>query len=906
MEEEVKMKTPESKKPKEKTPKVKAEKPAKKSKYPEGYIGRPKPMKMKKFEFHKPTLKHYIGFGILAVIIALLVWLVIALVNVGKLSDVFIKAYEFDTDTAEDTYILENDKLLMEFDVGTTQFSITQKDTGHVWYSNPQDLNSDPIALQKEKNNMMSTLLVKYSTENGVNNIYDSYTYSIKRNFFETEQKGNEITVKYTVSQMEREFKYPLAIYESEMDEYLEQMSSADQNVITRRCYRLVDIDKLKASDNEAELLRKYPDLNEDNLYLIFDPLNGYLKEQCEDIFTKIGYTDEDYMRHRELYKEKNEKVEPAFNITVHYRLEGDSFIVEIPYDDILYKRAYPIVQLSVLPYFGAAGTEDEGFLFVPEGGGSLIDFNNGKTRQNGYYADVYGWDYASDRSAVIKETRVAYPVFGEALGDSSFISIIENGAEYAGITAEISGKLASYNYVRADYKMIHGEQFEVSTRNTSAQYSYEPNLPQGEKIKQVYKFVNSPSYVDMAIAYRNYLFPNQKKTDNKTMPIAIEIVGAVDKVQQVAGLPKTMPYKLTSYSDAAQIINTIDSDLGIKNSSIKLSGFFNGGIKQKMLKNFNWINGLGGASGLNKMMKSVADSSATLYLDGTMQFAYKTSSTAGFNRYRDPARFASDEVCKLQEYSPVWYGKLDSVDSYFLLRPSNIARASDVFIKNAEKYGFAGISYRDNGYQLSADYNDNRLVSRAKAREMQQEKMQIAKDDGLGIMINAGNDYALKYADFITNMTLHGNSYAILDRKIPFYQIALHGYKNYAGSAVNLGYEIDQIILESAETGAALYFVFMEEPERILQETNYTEYYAACFDSWKTQLKEIYSRYDSELRPIANSLVSGHEYLDDSVTCTTFDNNYNVYVNFGYVDYTTDSGIVIPARDYKVTKGGR
>ena len=543
--------------------------------------------------------------------------------------------------------------------------------------------------------------------------------------------------------------------------------------------------------------------------------------------------------------------------------------------------------------------------MFVPEGGGSLINFNNGKTRQNGYFADVYGWDWASDRSAVIKETRVAYPVFGESEGDSSYISIIENGAEYAGITAEISGKLASYNYVRADYKMIHGEQFEVSSRNTSAQYSYEANLPEGEKIRQLYKFVGSPSYVDMAVAYRNYLFGNDKRTQNKTMPIAVEIVGAVDKVQQVAGLPKTMPYKLTSYTEAGEIIKSIDSDLGIKNSSIKLSGFFNGGIRQKMLNNFKWIGSLGGASGIKRMMEQVSDTSAKLYLDGTMQFAYRPTQTAGFNRYRDPARFANDEVCKLQEYSPIWYGKLDSLDSYFLLRPSNIAHASDVLIKNAKKYGFDAISYRDNGYQLSADYNDSRVVSRAAAREQQQEKMQLANDEGLGIMINAGNNYALKYVDFITNMTQHGNSYAIIDRQVPFYQIALHGYKNYAGSAVNLGYEINQAILESAETGAGLYFVFMNEPEKILQETNYTEYYAACYDTWKDRLKDIYGRYNSELNPVANSLISDHEYLEDAVTCTTFDNGYSVLVNFGYVDYTTDAGTVVPARDYKVIKGG-
>lgn len=893
----------EVKEKKVKEPKTPKAKKAKKN-MPEGYIGRPKPMKTKKFEFNKPTAKFYVGLGIFLLFAGFITYIVIRLVNVSKVTDAFIKAYSFEADKVPETYKLENDKLEFVMDTKTTQFTVLQKDTGHVWYSNPPELQSDPIALTKEKNNMMSTMLVKYSTENGVDNVYDTYTYSIKRDFFEVNKEKDTIQVKYTASTMEREYKYPLAIYAEDMDEYLEQLSQSDQNVITRRCYREVDIERLKASDNKEELLRKYPGLEEDNIYLIFDPLNTYLKEQCEAIFAKINYSDEDYLKHRELYQEKSEKSEPAFNITVNYKLDGNKLIVDVPYDDILYKHAYPLIQLSILPYFGAAGTNDEGFIFVPEGGGSIINFNNGKTKQNGYYADVYGWDWATDRKAVIKETRVAYPVFGESFGDSSYISIIENGSEYAGITAEISGKLGSYNYVRADYKMIHGEQFEVSQRNTSAQYSYEAHLPTGERITQVYAFVNSPSYVDMASEYRNYLFAKEKRIKNSETPLAVEIVGAVDKVQQVLGMPKTKPYKLTSYSEASQIIKEID-DLGIKNTSIKLSGFINGGIRQKMLKKFKLIKALGGKSGFNKMINQTKDTTSKLYLDASTQFAYRSKLSDGFFRYRDPARFASDEICQLREYSPVWYGKLDSMDPYFLLRPSNIDRAASVLAEKAMAYNLDGISYRENGYQLSGDYNDSedKTVSRATASSQQVERMKEAKANGLGIMINGGNAYAVKQADFITNLSLHGNSYAIIDRHIPFYEIALHGYKNYAGSAVNLGYENDQIILESAESGAGLYFVFMNESEKALQETNYSEYYAACFDSWKDKLDDIYTRYNKEIGPVMNSLIVGHEFITDDVTVTSYDNGYNVYVNFGYVDYTTDTGVRIPAREYKVQK---
>lgn len=875
----------------------------KKSKMPEGYIGRPKPMKTKSFQFHKPTVGNWIAIGIALALIGFITYIVIRLIDVENVKEIPIEFYVNESEN-ESPYVLENSNLRFELDPNTTNFKILQKDTGHVWSSSPDNVDNDTIAMAKEKNYMKSALLIKYSTENGVQNIYDTKSYSVDKKFYTIEKSGDSVTVNYTVGQIEREYKYPLAIYEKDMQEYLNKLSKEDQNVLTRRCYRLVDYKKL-TGDNKSEMLRKYPDLDKQKLYLIFDPLNAFLKVQAEEIFEKIGFTGEDYLKYKELYKETSEKEVPAFNVSISYKLDGKNLIVDVPFDKIAFKQAYPIIQLSVLPYFGASTTGENGFMLVPEGGGSLIYFNNGKTKQNGYYADIYGWDYGTDRKAVVTETRAAYPVFGEAFEESSFISIIEKGAEYAGVTAEVAGKLGSYNYVRADYKMLHSEQYEISSRNTSAQYAYETSLPKGESIVQRFSFVNSNSYVDMAKAYRDYLFEGQQKLNNSVAPMAIEIIGSIDKIQQVAGFPKSKPYELTTYSQAASIINQIE-DLGIKDVNYKLSGFFNEGISQKYLSKFKLIGILGGKSDFKKMIDDTKNLSAKLYLDGTMQFAYRSGVTNGLNRYKTPSRFVSSEVCEMSYYSPIWYGKLDTRDTYYYINPYASQNCADLFTQKALEYGLDGISYRDNGSILSSDFNDKRFVSRATSEKMQLQKMDEAKSKGLGIMINSGNDYALSEVDFITNMNLHGNSYSILDVQVPFYQIALHGYKNFAGSAVNLGYENNQIVLEAAESGAGLFFTVMNESEMKLQETNYSEYYAACFATWKDQINEIYSRYNKELGDVANCLIENHEYLSEKVTKTTFDNGKDVYVNFGYVDYVTPTGIEIPARDYKVLQGDK
>ena len=896
---EEEMKETKQKKIKEpKPPKEKKAKKAKKSKYPDWYIGPPKPMKTKKFEFHKPTAKFWVGFGITIAILGFLTFIVLRLIAVGKAVQPQFDYYEFNAEKHPAPYVLENNKIRFELDPLTTQFTVTQKSTGKVWYSNPPEAQKDPLALSNEKNNMKSTMLIKYSTENGNEDTYDLFSNSVERNFYDIKASASEIRVDYTVGQMDREYVFPLILYQSDLDKWCEGLSKSEKNVILR-AYHKYTVSSFKGDELDS-MLTKYPKMEDEPLYLVFENAQTFQKEQLEELFGKQGFDYEDYQKNKELYKETNIKEVPAFNISIIYKLDEKGFSVDIPFDEISYRLKYPIVLVSVLPYFGAGGTEDTGFILIPEGGGSIINFNNGKTRQNGYYADCYGWDYAMDRKAVITETRASFPVFGIANGNSGFISIIESGAEYAGLTAEIAGKLGSYNYARFDYRMLHSEQYEVTTRTTNAQFSFETSLPKGEVIHQSFIFTEEPSYVDMAKEYQNYLFAGSKKTQNREIPVAVELVGAIEKKQQVFGMPKTRPYALTTYKEAAGIIQQIE-DMGIKDVSYKLSGFINEGIRSTMLNKVRFIRQLGGKSNFKKLVKSVEDTSAKLYLDGSVQTQYRTGLFKGFFSYRDSARFVSDELCKLYEYSDLWFGKDPDRDTYYLLRQSLRDKSADVLTKNAAKLGVDGISYKDNGKNLSSDFNDRHVTTRATARIAQQEKMQQANDKGLSIMINAGNDYALAYTDFVTNMDLHGNSYAIIDYTVPFYQIALHGYKNYAGSPVNLGYEKDQIILESAETAAGLYYTFMEASPKKLQETYYTEYYSSCFDSWKSEFEDSYERYNRELSVVANSLIVDHEYVSDQVTKTTFDNGYVIYVNFGYTSYRTATGKNIPDRDYRI-----
>ena len=162
--------------------------------------------------------------------------------------------------------------------------------------------------------------------------------------------------------------------------------------------------------------------------------------------------------------------------------------------------------------------------------------------------------------------------------------------------------------------------------------------------------------------------------------------------------------------------------------------------------------------------------------------------------------------------------------------------------------------------------------MSRQENKTLQEAKLKELSDSGMKIMTNMGNDYAAIYSDMVTNMDLTGSDYTILDAAVPFYQLAVHGYVNYTGTALNNTGNAEEELLHSAEYGAGLYFTLMRETAFALQKTLYTEYYGSDYAEWHDRMLEIYTRYNAELGHIFNQEMTDHEYIQKDLTCTSYE----------------------------------
>ncbi len=810
-----------------------------------------------------------------------------------------VNAYE----GKEEELVLENERLRFVMDSATTCFTLEDKESGQVWRSNPEGVGEDSLALNTEKQKLQSTLLLTYSTINGVDTLYDNYTYSMSNGIYDIEQGDDYIKVFYTVGDMDKEYVIPPVILEEKMDALLQKMDKGGM-MLVEQYYKKYDINNLGKKDNKEELLANYPILETEVAYVLRSATKDNVKVKFEKFFEEAGYTYEDYLADKEMDMTSTVSEKPVFNVNMVYRLDGDDLVVEVPMGEIEYKEDYPLLYLSVLPYFGAGGTQDKGFMLVPEGGGALIDFNNGKVAQNSYYANVYGWDMAQGRKALVHETRTYFNVFGVSKEDGSFLCILEDGAPYAAVQADISGRNNSYNYVNAVYSIAHREQYDVADKYNGEMYVYQEELPQ-ETLVSRYRFIDSGSYVDMAQAYRGYLAQrygeNFAPKQDTQAPAVVEILGAVDKTKQILGVPVSKPLKLTSYAEAEEILKEIRGE-GMENLYVKLTGWMNGGVQQKILKHVKPISELGGKKKLQNLISYMEENGIRLYLDGITDYANDSNLFDGFLTTTDAARLVSKEVVELYPFSTVSYVDLEGTDAYYLLKGEKVLQMAKNLTAEAQKLG-GGVSFQNIGSELSSDFDEDEPMSRMAQLKQQEALLKEVRASGQGIMTNMGNDYAAAYTDMVSNMDLSGSEYTILDRAVPFYQMAVHGYVNYTGESLNLTQDYEEELLLSAQYGAGLSFTLMEETAFALQKTLYTEYFGAGYDAWHDRMIEIYTRYNAELGHTFSQKMTDHEWLADKVSCTAYEDGTKVYVNYGYQDYTTEDGDIVPARDYKTVR---
>ncbi len=598
------------------------------------------------------------------------------------------------------------------------------------------------------------------------------------------------------------------------------------------------------------------------------------------------------------------------FRVPVEYRLNEDALEVSVPVKGIEEYGGGSIFRIQLLRYFGAAGADEDGYLVVPNGSGSLIRFNNGKTSAANYSQYVYDIDpLAANYTTTENMDGARLPLFGICREDSSILVTVEEGATTAVINAGVSGAYNSYNYAYPAFVLRVADNLRMFGNATQDVYVLEPE-PYDIDLTVRYTFLNEEykGYAGLANYYRNRLIAEGALTPDENgsgdIPFYYDVISGIKESSHFLGVQYLHTTSMTTFDQAAQISDDLAAN-GIGNQVMNLQGWFNGGFYHDAPHNIKVLRKLGGKSGLKDLEETLAANGGTLYAD--VAFQQVSYADDGFNYNAEGSRYyGAGYVAGFGLVNPTTLRNTSGLGYherlYDILSPKFLPRYVGAFARRIGKYPMDGISLRDLGNYLASDKKRTEMIDREQALHVVLAQLEVLEGAGKKMMTNTANAYAFAYSDDIINVPVTANQVPIVDESIPLYEMIIHGSINYSSKLLNFQDEEDMtgVILNMIEAGASPHYVFTWDESSEMKDTGLNQYYATTYETWKGEAMEVYNQVNEALKYVSGAAIVDHEILDNGVRKVTYDNGVIIYVNYSTQVQQAD-GESVPAMSYRL-----
>lgn len=590
---------------------------------------------------------------------------------------------------------------------------------------------------------------------------------------------------------------------------------------------------------------------------------------------------------------------EYGFEIPVEYIIRDDYFEVNLLTSELKETKDYLITAINLLPSFGAGNSEDEGYLFVPDGCGALINFNNGKKSSLKYDKLIYGQEVTeTPETKNARYESIYMPVFSTVKNEYALTGIITKGDSNASITLINGNASCAYNSVSSKInlrsiteKILFGQ---TNSRRllyrTVENFDFESNY----QVRYYTSFGENASYMGAAEIYRNYLIEEMGLKKNKTdAGVHLNVYGTVSVDAAFLGIPYTKVKTLTTFAQATEIAKEFGDNL----SSVRLLGWSGDIMNSSVPKSAKLHSKMGSSKQFKNFVEYLNKNGTDFYLDVDFTNFKKWKSIYSI-------KTVFNETPKQNEYLRSVYSSKLNCDPYYLLSPLKLTSVSNDFLNSCISKNISGISLSGITNTLYSDYNEDNKVHRNEAKEIITNVIKNYDNSNISLSTKSANSYVIPYSERIYEVPLYSSGYEIFDREIPFYQIVLHGYVPMTSPQIYQTQDSDVTMLCTVESGIEPLYSTIYETSAILTNTRYDGLYSSTYSLWQPDAEKQLDKYLPILKDISNSIIVNHFEIAENVICTTYDNGVEIAVNytdedFRYKDFT------IGAMDYTVLRGG-
>lgn len=796
----------------------------------------------------------------------------------------------------------ETERFALYVNGSTAEIAVENKQTGTMWYSNPQKRDADTLAQGENRSLLYSQVAVTLSNASDEFTTMYSWDDAVEYDQVRYAALDKGLSVTYEFGKREREYLIPLLLEPARMESIHSQLEEADIDTLNS-VYELVDLSLIEDEYVRQQILDIYPMLAEKPLYMVSNyssEISEFVKEMVEEVLLKTDYTYEEMRADAEALQVIGYGDGDALlvNLTVEYRLGEQGLSVCVPKESVLYDAgAFHLTNIALLPSFGAleAGTSDS-YVFLPDGSGALLYGDGGNANASDYYKQVYGYDRATELMQSVSETTVRLPVFGVKNGNEAFLATIVKGDACAWLRADRAGKNDAYTNVYADFAVTPYVKPVYSTLNIWTINSYQARRCDTDlQIDYCFLSGEQANYTGMANTYRQQLLAGREPSVQTPVSLQLTLLGATVYPDSVLGIRLERTAPLTTYAQAVELMGLLRRQ-GVEQLRVVMKGGINGGLPGDASRGADAISALGGATGLKQLVAEAASYGVPLAMDGDLLYTtagkakgYVSNSINGYTAYA--YRYRTSDGAR----TTLW-------TDYFVVSPVKYTAFAERYAKDIAKFGLRDSAFLSVGEGLNSDYKKERLTDRSQTSDILQTLLQTAAQTGQ-VTVSGGNAYVLHAASAVQNAPLDTAAGYFFDQAVPFYAIATRGVARLAGEPLNTAADGQRTLLKAIETGSDLSAEWMYVDNEALKRTFY-DAAGVCYQASFTAVCEAYAELQEAVGDCGGYAITAHAEVLPSVYKTTFANGVTVYVNYTSQEVTAE-GVTISANDWTRREGG-
>lgn len=594
-----------------------------------------------------------------------------------------------------------------------------------------------------------------------------------------------------------------------------------------------------------------------------------------------------------------------GFLIPVVYQIKGGTFTATILYDEIIENKKELLNEITLLPYFGLADKNSDGYMMIPDGSGALIELNNGKVNAPSYEKLIYGNDYSVDiLYETSREQDIKIPIFGMKRGDSAYCAIVEEGDGYATINAAVSGQKTSFNTLNVTgiYR-VSSTVYVMSEITGSRNVLYNAkDATGGQRLSVSYTFLEGEkaNYSGMAEVARNYFKEKglyQKKETKESLHI--EFYGGINAPKSFVGIQYVGKNALTRFEDANKIIADLKNE-GVGDISAAYRYFSESEFSGKSEINLKPAKVLGGNLGIERMMEYLEQEEVEIFFHADISSLRKSGN--GISRYFDTSKTVN--LGKVSIYPMGLHSNIPdlSKNPYYLTSPSKYENMLTILANSADKQRIRNIYFTDTVSKLVSDFRIGGIQRGESDRLLSKLFKGFSKEYNL--LMSNPNAYLYPYAAKISDLPLESSKHLLFDKDIPFLQMILKGAVPYTAPPFNLSGVSDSLFLKHVETMSQISYAFIyEDPDKLIN-TKLINQYGLAYSPNRARAVDNAKRMAYILSELKGAYIKNHT-TDGILTKTQFSNGIDVYVNYGESAIRINE-ITIRERGFVIAKAGK